>query len=153
MDYHAFIATRRQFLVDTLPGLRCFLLLECDEGKNETLLISFWLEKVVFPNETNQFRQRRVSSAWNLSASKIAIGFSGTDDNQDLLPPSIKQIAQLDDELLATNGRMLDLILTCTRTVDVINTTVLYDDQQPLGKVVIDTAFQKGASAHRSQNL
>eukprot|EP00977_Amphora_coffeiformis_P029239 scaffold39593_cov176-Amphora_coffeaeformis.AAC.1 len=78
-------------------------------------VIFFWLDEAVFPNETHQFPQRRVTSSFNLSASGKAIGFSGTDDIRPLLPPTIRQIVHCDDELRATNGQMINLILESTK--------------------------------------
>lgn len=91
-------------------------------------VVFFWLNEIVFPNETHQFPQRRVSSAWNLSESKTAIGFSGTHDNH--LPLSITQISHTDAELRATDGEMIDLILNCTKKVHVFDTSALNGRQR-----------------------
>jgi hypothetical protein len=78
-------------------------------------VIFYWLNNFVFPRETFQFPARRASSAWNLVDSGSAIGFSGTDDNRFLLPLCVSQRRLEDNELLATNGAMIDRILSCTR--------------------------------------
>jgi hypothetical protein len=51
--------------------------------------INFWLANVVFPSETQQFPHRLVATAWDLCGNpegRCPIGFSGTDDNKQLLP-------------------------------------------------------------------
>ncbi|CAB9504630.1 Protein of unknown function (DUF3645) [Seminavis robusta] len=83
-------------------------------------VISFWLDTVVFPRETKVFPQSRFSSAWNLVDEGSQMGFSGTDDNQYLLPFFVEQAVQEEPELLATNGLMIDRILTCTNGVELL---------------------------------
>ncbi|CAJ1952430.1 unnamed protein product [Cylindrotheca closterium] len=84
-----------------------------------------------------QYPQRRISSAWNLVDSKYAIGFSGTDDNRFLLPYQVNQIQHADEELRATNGRMIDLVLSCTKGIIQIQT-----NQSATWKTILDECFQ-----------
>ena len=58
------------------------------------LLINYFLNYFVFPQEAKQFPHKLISSAWDLSSttrSKIITGFSGTNDTQLLLPVHIHQ--------------------------------------------------------------
>ncbi|CAF1403176.1 unnamed protein product [Adineta steineri] len=58
------------------------------------LIINYFLNHFVFPQEAKQFPHKLVSSAWDLSSSarsKIITGFSGTNDTQLLLPVHIHQ--------------------------------------------------------------
>jgi len=73
--------------------------------------INFWLNHCVFPIETKQYPQKLVGNAWHLADNKDGCvhGFSGTNDNQRLLPLQVSQ-AQV-PELAGTNGEMLDLLL------------------------------------------
>jgi hypothetical protein len=49
--------------------------------------VNLYLSQLVLPRETPQFPQRLVANAWQLCANPIRpIGFSGTDDNNLLLP-------------------------------------------------------------------
>ena len=95
-------------------------------------VISFWLDNFVFPTETHVFPARRVSSAWNLVDSGTSIGFSGTDDNRFLLPLNITQMQATDRQLQATNGEMIDRILSCTRHIEVLD-----DSNAALWQVVL----------------
>jgi hypothetical protein len=83
--------------------------------------ISFWTSHFVYRTETSQFPSKRATSAWNLSDSGQAIGFSGTDDNRHLLPRSICQIDPAEEELRATNGCMIRRILDCTLKVHLLD--------------------------------
>ena len=92
--------------------------------------VNFFLNHCVLPVETKQYPKRLVASAWHLENRIDAIGgqtvgFSGTNDNHRLLTLHVRQYipsgadhaSDLDEtreveaDLLATNGRMLDLIL------------------------------------------
>lgn len=84
-------------------------------------VISFWTNNFVYRTETAQFPSKRATSAWNLSDSGQAIGFSGTDDNRRLLPLSISQIDPIEEKLRATNGFMIRLILDCTLKVHLLH--------------------------------
>lgn len=73
--------------------------------------VNFWLNHCVFPIETKQYPKKLVGNAWHLVDNKDGCvhGFSGTNDNQRLLPLQVKQ-SQV-PELVGTNGAMLDLLL------------------------------------------
>ena len=75
--------------------------------------ISFWLNSCVFPRETMQFPNRLVANAFNLTdiPSGKVIGFSGTKDNNLLLPLHVQQRLPADEEMAATDGKMLSLVL------------------------------------------
>ncbi|OWZ17142.1 hypothetical protein PHMEG_0008957 [Phytophthora megakarya] len=81
--------------------------------------INFYLNKCVFPQDTQQYPQRLSRTAWNL-ATGTNIGFWGTNDNHRLLPLSVTQHEPDEPGLLATNGNMLDKIQQITRSYEVI---------------------------------
>lgn len=99
-------------------------------------VVFFWLNEAAFPVDTMQYPQRRISSAFNVADSKYVIGFSGTDDNRFLMPFKVQQIQHSDEELRATNGKMIDLVLSCTKTVHQFPS-----DQATFWKTVLDSCF------------
>jgi hypothetical protein len=104
-----------------------------DAFSHNMAAVDFWLRFCVLPAETRQFTQRLSASAWHLVTgapqvpassstngdgggdSNVASncrGFSGTNDNQLLLPLGVKQADVPGQPLLAaTNGKMLDMLL------------------------------------------
>ena len=77
-------------------------------------LIDFWLKTCVLPRETMQFPSRLVANAFNLTDNPKGdiMGFSGTKDNHLLLPFGVSQrTPDGAKELLATDGKMVELIL------------------------------------------
>ncbi|RDB23570.1 hypothetical protein Hypma_009270 [Hypsizygus marmoreus] len=92
---------------------------DMDQRKNELYpmfrgnhaVIDFYLRTVVFPKEAKQFPKKLATSAWDLVETKTqtTTGFSGTNDNRDLLPTSIEQHDPLDQ--LSTNARVLSYLL------------------------------------------
>ena len=56
-------------------------------------IINFFLSQVVFPKEAKEFLSKLGTSGWDLAKDKanFTTGFSGTNDNSDLLPMSISQ--------------------------------------------------------------
>ncbi len=77
--------------------------------KRNVRVINFWLQHCCFPKDMGQYPQRLKASAWNLPGPR-SIGFSGTNDLHRLLPSQVQQRFDVDDELLATNGKMLQLM-------------------------------------------
>jgi hypothetical protein len=75
--------------------------------------VDFWLNSRVLPQETQQYPQRLVASAWHLAdnPSGCVVGFSGTNDNHRLLPLQVKQHLEVETTLRATNGKMLAVML------------------------------------------
>lgn len=75
-------------------------------------VINFWLGQIIFPQETWQYPQRLTANPWHLcnNSHRNPVGFSGTDDNQLLLPLQVKQETVNDNALIATNGKMLHLL-------------------------------------------
>jgi hypothetical protein len=57
--------------------------------------INFWLSRVVFPEETQQYQERLAATPWHLcdSPNRPPVGFSGTDDNKLLLPLQVLRLA------------------------------------------------------------
>ena len=75
--------------------------------------INFWLNSIIFPVETMQFPHRLEATAWDIahnSQNKVA-GFSGTNDERIIMPSSLKWTEQSDLSLVATDGKMLQLLL------------------------------------------
>lgn len=112
-----------------------------------TKAISFWMNERVFPSGTHNFPKNRSTSAWNLvdrNDGCSAIGFSGTDDNRQLLPLMVKQIPQDSQALRATNGEMISVVLaSAIEKVELLQC----DAEIPLWKVVLDKCVSLGTQA------
>ncbi|KAF9011492.1 hypothetical protein BDZ89DRAFT_1077751 [Hymenopellis radicata] len=88
-------------------------------------VIDFYLSDVVFPKAAKQFPDKLPTSAWDLGERKphATAGFSGTKDNEYLLPTSISQVDPVNQA--GTNAMVLTYLLqpenaqyTCTRDSD-----------------------------------
>ncbi|KAF8602020.1 hypothetical protein BDV93DRAFT_584535 [Ceratobasidium sp. AG-I] len=121
-------------------------------------VIDFYLSVVVFPKEAKEFPQKLVTSSWDLAQTKdhiklhVTTGFSGTNDNQYLLPTSIVQADPFKQS--STNALVLTYLLqpensgyartqddhggTCS-TKDFIKLLV---QQQPEIRVLLDVGAQ-----------
>ncbi|KAI8841476.1 hypothetical protein BJ741DRAFT_701608 [Chytriomyces cf. hyalinus JEL632] len=86
----------------------------CRTYSKSTRVISFWLEKCVYPTDTQHYSKRIVSSAWNLASLSHVVGFSGTNDNALLLPSQVDQVPSVDKSLSGTNGMMIERIISKT---------------------------------------
>ena len=55
--------------------------------------IAFWVCQCIFPTETFQFPNKLLANAWHLADNRdgLVSGFSGTDDNQRVLPLQVTQ--------------------------------------------------------------
>lgn len=104
--------------------------------------ISFWLDACVLPRETMQFPQRISANAFHLAESKTRsiTGFSGTKDNSILLPTQVTQEQADMQEVKATDGKMIALILQ-NRQVRRLSTSV------KLFEAVLRECIQLGTSA------
>ncbi|KAF9474197.1 hypothetical protein BDN70DRAFT_334295 [Pholiota conissans] len=73
--------------------------------------IDFYLSRVVFPKEAKEFPSKLGTSGWDLAEMKanFTTGFSGTNDNSDLLPTSITQTDPVGQ--LRTNAQVLEYLL------------------------------------------
>lgn len=124
--------------------------------------IFFWSNTFVYPVDTDQFPSKRATSAWNLCDAKT-VGFSGTDDNRYSLPRPMTQLTQDEEQLRATNGEMIRMVLDCTKSIEVLQTSYLKDDRSmkkllafqstrkqddlPLWKTVLEKCVQLGVHA------
>lgn len=76
-------------------------------------VIDFFLSEVVFPREAKEFPHKLSTSGWDLAEEKtngrFTTGFSGTNDNQHLLPTTISQ--RDIPRLKATNAKILAYLL------------------------------------------
>lgn len=74
-------------------------------------VIDSYLSGVVFPTEAKEFPYKLSTTGWDVAALKThpTTGFSGTNDNQDLLPLSMRQLDT--PEQLNTNARVLSFLL------------------------------------------
>ncbi|KAI8827365.1 hypothetical protein BJ741DRAFT_556087 [Chytriomyces cf. hyalinus JEL632] len=86
----------------------------CRTYSKSTNVISFWLEKCVYPADTQHYSKRIGSSAWNLASGSHVVGFSGTNDNALLLPAQVNQVPSEDASLRGTNGMMIERIISKT---------------------------------------
>ncbi|KAJ3221084.1 hypothetical protein HDU81_010889 [Chytriomyces hyalinus] len=87
----------------------------CRTYSKSTKFISFWLEKCVYPTDTQHYSKRIGSSAWNLASGPHVVGFSGTNDNALLLPGQVNQVPSEDASLRGTNGMMIERIISKTK--------------------------------------
>lgn len=73
--------------------------------------IDFYLSQVVFPKDAKEFPSKLGTSGWDLAERKtnLMTGFSGTNDNMDLLPTSINQYDPVDQG--CTNALVLGYLL------------------------------------------
>lgn len=94
--------------IDTTNSVRMKFLYEAYRFCTET--INFWLNAFVIPNDSIQYPQKIMSSAWSLPGQH-SIGFSGTNDSKSLLPLSVKQNEAPVSKLLATNASMIQKLM------------------------------------------
>lgn len=74
-------------------------------------VINFWLRVVVLRRQTQQFKEQRSKSSWDLlDESSRTIGFAGTNDVRPLLPLDIHECRVEDMEVQSTNASMLERI-------------------------------------------
>ncbi|KAF7977108.1 hypothetical protein HWV62_4707 [Athelia sp. TMB] len=74
------------------------------------LVIDFYLSQVVFPRAAKEFPHKLATSGWDLAEEDhLVTGFSGTNDNQHLLPTSITQCDPLGQ--LSTNAKVLTYLM------------------------------------------
>ncbi|KAF7971941.1 hypothetical protein HWV62_19393 [Athelia sp. TMB] len=74
-------------------------------------VVDFYLSQVVFPRAAKEFPSKLTTSGWDLAEEKteLVTGFSGTNDNQHLLPTSITQCDPLGQS--STNAKVLQYIM------------------------------------------
>lgn len=77
--------------------------------------ISFWLNKCIFPRDLQQYEESICSSAFDLSDTKNSLGFSGTIDNQWIIPHKIVCKPCGDENIKSTDGKMMHMITTETK--------------------------------------
>ncbi|KAF8601977.1 hypothetical protein BDV93DRAFT_545566 [Ceratobasidium sp. AG-I] len=117
-------------------------------------VVNFFLAAVVFPRETQEFPHKLATSGWDLAQVKghVTTGFSGTNDNQYLLPTSIVQADPVNQS--STNALVLNYLLqpennhyTCTRgpggeTCSAKDFLKLLVKQDPEIRVLLDVGAQ-----------
>ena len=76
-------------------------------------VINFWMTQIVLPSEVVAYPEKLSMSAWDLP-DRRSVGFSGTNDNHQLLPSYVTQREPDVEELKATNGLMLSHLMRST---------------------------------------
>ena len=78
--------------------------------------VDFYMSRVVFPREMQEFPEKLSSSGWDIAKAKAhpITGFSGTNDSRYILPLSVSQCDL--DEQLHTNAAVLDCLLRSENT-------------------------------------
>ncbi|CAF3943565.1 unnamed protein product [Rotaria sordida] len=111
------------------------------------LVINYFLNHFVFPQEAKQFPHKLVASAWDLSSSlreKIITGFSGTNDTQLLLPVHIRQCdlpelqktdAIVLSNLLQSENDRYQYLSISTSSNEILKRIVI---SQPITQVILD---------------
>ncbi|KAF8597292.1 hypothetical protein BDV93DRAFT_596925, partial [Ceratobasidium sp. AG-I] len=116
--------------------------------------IDFFLSSVVFPKAAKEFAYKLATSGWDLARVKrhVTTGFSGTNDNQYLLPTSIEQADPVQQS--STNALVLNYLLqpennnyVCTqrdhgRTCSVKEFLQLLVEHEPEIRVLLDVGAQ-----------
>jgi len=112
--------------------------------------INFFLANNVLPSDTQQYPHKLVSSAWNLGENckgGATIGFSGTNDHHRLLPRQVRQADPGDDELKATNGKMLGTLMKNDRLVELPPSTGEIHSSLSLWEQVMEVCKEQKVSA------
>lgn len=84
----------------------------CNHLRQRYGVIKYYLNTIVFPHEVKQYQQKLVATPWDLvmrCKARPMSGFSGTNDTEWLLPPTVEQqdLPVLGD----TNARVLDAVM------------------------------------------
>ncbi|KAF8970976.1 hypothetical protein BDZ97DRAFT_1901937 [Flammula alnicola] len=95
-------------------------------------VVDFFLSQVVFPKEAKEFPSKLGTSGWDLAEHKpnFTTGFSGTNDNSDLLPTSITQSDPVNQ--LRTNAQVLRYLLRPENDRQDVAAGVFFDDADKL---------------------
>ncbi|PBL01428.1 hypothetical protein ARMGADRAFT_1059170 [Armillaria gallica] len=119
------------------------------------VVVDFFLSQVVFPKQAKEFPSKLSSSGWDLAERKpnVTTGFSGTNDNQYLLPTSIQQCDPLNQQ--STNAKVLTYLLqpennhyTCLHNFQNGNSPTVQEflgllvQEQPEVRVLLDVEAQ-----------
>jgi hypothetical protein len=102
---------RRQFIGVNMKDVDTFTRDIIPLFRHNKGVIDFYLAYVVFPKEAKEFPSKLGTSGWDLAETKhnFTTGFSGTNDNSDLLPTSITQSDPVNQ--LRTNAQVLEYLL------------------------------------------
>eukprot|EP00041_Stephanoeca_diplocostata_P028123 m.787177 g.787177 ORF g.787177 m.787177 type:complete len:3447 (+) comp23307_c0_seq1:163-10503(+) len=84
----------------------------CDHLRGRYGVVKYFLDAIVFPHEVKQYSEKLVATPWDLGnrcKARPLSGFSGTNDTEWLLPPTVEQqdIPALGD----TNARVLAAVM------------------------------------------
>ena len=82
--------------------------------------ISFWLNECVFPKDLKHFPKHISASASDLPDANISVGFSGTKDNKEVLPGQISFKPPTEENIQATDGKMIYLMSENVKCLDVL---------------------------------
>lgn len=127
--------------------------------------VDFYLAKVVFPKDAKEFPTRLGTCGWDLAERKpnLTTGFSGTNDNRDLLPTSINQNDMKGQRL--TNARVLNYLMqpenqryVCTchpsgRPCSAAEFLAWLVNEEGEARVLLDVGAQVNHSGHISRAL
>ena len=117
-------------------------------------IVDFFLSRVVFSSEGREFGYKLSTSAWDLpanSAYSLTSGFSGTNDNQLLLPLSIQQrdlselkhtSAMVLNTLLRKENRECELASNNGKRLSINGLIELVISKQPPVRVLLDVGAQ-----------
>ena len=107
--------------------------------KFHTAAINFYLNHVIFPSESKDFKSKLEANSWSLTPAERRLkvtGFSGTNDTRHLLPGFTKQ----DDlpQLLYTNAYVCNHVLA-----EENNTYCVFKYEQLTGECILDDIVSK----------
>lgn len=161
VQYEGWIQGLGDAVPETLRKLNGINLLDNEECANTVFplfrfnksVIDFYLSHAIFPKEAKEFPYKLSSSGWDIAQAKThpTTGFSGTNDNRDLLPLSVCQHAP--PEQLNTNAKVLSYLLqvensyTCAKGSDGERLSVdalleMLVGQNPQIRVLLDVGAQ-----------
>jgi Protein of unknown function (DUF3638)/Protein of unknown function (DUF3645) len=103
-------------------------------------VVDFFLSRIVFLQQAKEFPERLTTSGWDIAETRdhVTTGFSGTNDNQYLLPTSITQSDPL--EQLSTNAKVLSYLLQPENDRYVAVKGV---ENRPLTEIFVDCVVQR----------
>ena len=133
----------RQWHQEVLPKLR-----------QQKTVVDYYLNNFVFPKKAKEFPKKLPASGWDLPSENLnnrTVGFSGTNDSNDLLPKSISP-RNLPD-LISTGARVLTYALQAKNSylcagdhsghsLSVLGLLNLINDQTPKITVLLDSGAQ-----------
>jgi hypothetical protein len=88
-----------------------------EQYKFNKFMVGKWLKNLVLPEDLKQYSKSIMASAWDISHTNHAVGFSGTKDSHFLFPLYSVWSECKSDSIRATDGQMISLVTRFTTEV------------------------------------